>query len=95
MTDGRSDLDRLLAEQRDRFDAEIARSGAVDRVRDIVLARRSTDSFFDLHWQGIAAAVLIAVMLGGAVGLLLPERRVDPVDVAIVDLYDMDQPGNP
>lgn len=95
MTDGRGDLDGLLAEQRNRFDAEIAQSGAVRRVRDTVLARRSTDSLFDLHWRRIAAAVLIAGMLGGAVGLLLPERRVDPVDVAIVDLYDMDQPGTP
>lgn len=95
MTDGRSDLDRLLAEQRDRFDAEIARSGAVERVRDTVLARRSVDSLFGLHWQSIAAAVLVAGMLGGAVGFVLPERRVEPVDVAIVDLYDMDQPGTP
>jgi hypothetical protein len=95
MTDGRGDLDRLLAEQRDVFDAEIARSGAVDRVRDTVLAHRAADSLFVLHWQRIAAAVLIAGMLGGAVGLLLPERRADPVDVAIVDLYDMDQPGSP
>lgn len=95
MTDGRSDLDRLLAERRDQLDSEIARSGAPDRVRDSVLARTSTDTLIGLPWQRIAAAVLVAGMLGVAVDLLLPERPADPVDVAIVDIYDMDQSGTP
>jgi hypothetical protein len=91
---GMSDLprgdrfDRLMVEHREALDREIARSGALERVRDNVMLRRSVDPLQGLHWQRIAAAVLIAGMLGGAVDLLLPEQIVDPVDVA---LYDLDR----
>jgi hypothetical protein len=95
MTDARPGaLDRLMAEYREALDGEVARSGAVRRVRDYVMMRRPVAPLEGLHWQRIAAAVLIASMLGGAVDLLLPERVTDPVDVAIVEaLYDLDQPG--
>jgi hypothetical protein len=63
-------------------------------VRDNVMLRRSASPLAGLPWQRIAAAVLVAGMLGGAVDLLLPERSTDAVDATIVGaLYDLDQLG--
>jgi hypothetical protein len=88
-------FDRLVNSHRDSLDAEIVRSGALKRVRDNVLARHSSDPLAGLHWQRIAAAVLIAGMLGGAVDLLMPDRSAEPVDVAIAEaLYVIDQPDS-
>jgi hypothetical protein len=86
-------LDRLLAEHRAVLDAEVVRSGAPTRVRNAVLTLYSADPLAGLRWQRIAAAVLVAGMLGGAVDLLAPEGATESVDVAIVDaLYVLDQP---
>ncbi len=85
-------LDRLLSGHRAALDAEVARSGAPERVRDAVLRLYSADPLAGLHWQRIAAAVLVAGMLGGAVDLLMPERATEAVDVAFADaLYVVDQ----
>jgi len=89
--DRHSELHRLLAGERDALDREIARSGALVRIRGNVLRRATADPLAGLHWRRIAAAVLIAGMLGCAVDLLLPARAPDPVDVAIVDTpYEFD-----
>jgi hypothetical protein len=82
----RDDLEKLMAEERNALDGEIARSGAPRRVRDSVM-RRSADPLAGLSWQRIAAAVLVAGMLGGAVDLLLPEPGAD--DVTMVSALDM------
>jgi hypothetical protein len=85
----RDDLGRLMAEERDALDREIARSGASRRVRDSVM-RRGADPLAGLSWQRIAAAVLIAGMLGGAVDMLLPEPSVDDVTmVSAIDILDL------
>lgn len=98
MTERRHDaaLDRLFAGEREALDREIARSGAAARVRDTVLARATANPLAGLHWRRIAAAVLVAGMLGCAVDLMLPDRTPDSFDVAIVDpFYDLAQPGSP
>jgi hypothetical protein len=90
---GTDEIERLIAKTRNELDAEIAGSGALARIRDNMLRHASVDPLAGLHWQRIAAAVLIAGMLGGAIDLILPESRADPVEVAIIDpLYDYDQP---
>jgi hypothetical protein len=77
------------------LDAEIVGSGALERVRENVLARHSGNPLAGLPWQRIAAAVLVAGMLGGAVDLLMPDRSAETVDVAIADaLYVIDQPDS-
>ncbi len=74
------------------LDAEIRRSGSLERVRRNVLLRRSGNFLAGISWQRIAAAVLVAGMLGGAVGLVLPQPQpTDTFDVAAVDpLYAVD-----
>ncbi len=86
-------LDRLIAEHRAALDAEIAGSGALLRVREGVLMRAPGDPLDGLQWRRVAAAVLVAGMLGGAVDYLRPESVAEPVGVAAVDvLYDLDWP---
>ncbi|MGH6925059.1 MAG: hypothetical protein ACRED5_15100 [Propylenella sp.] len=93
---GEEALARLIAEHRGALDAEVARSGALPRVRDNVLMRSSYDPLQGLSWRRVAAAVLVAGMLGGAIDLVLPERAPDTADVAIVGvLEDFDQLGLP
>jgi hypothetical protein len=88
MTDG---LHRRLAAYAAAVDAEIQRSGALGRVRRNVLQRRPAGIFLDISWRRIAAAILVAGMLGGAIDLMLPDRQADSFDVAIVDpLYALD-----
>jgi hypothetical protein len=73
------------------LDAEIRKSGALDRVRRNVLTRRSGDVLAGIHWRRVAAAVLVAGMLGGAVDLALMQQAADSFDVAIIDpLYPLD-----
>lgn len=89
------ELDRCLQAFGAELDSEIARSGAPDRVRRNVLRRRSADIFADLSWRRIAAAILVAGMLGAAVDLMFLDRTVDQVDVASVDpLYAFDEAGS-
>lgn len=92
MSDPHRDLDRLLMEHREALDREIARAGAAKRVRDRAM-RRASDPLADLPWQRIAAAVLVAGMLGGAVDLLLPEQSADPAEVTMVSALDEFDPG--
>jgi ABC-type cobalamin transport system ATPase subunit len=88
-------LELLIEAHRATLDADIVRSGALGRVRDNVLARHSVDPLAGLQWQRIAAAVLIAGMLGGAVDLLMPDRSTETVDVAFSEaLFVIDQPDS-
>jgi hypothetical protein len=76
------DFDRKLAAHRDLLDAEIARSDAVARLGRDPLRRHLVAG---MPWRRVAAVVLLAGMLGGALDLVLPETAADPLDVAIVD----------
>jgi hypothetical protein len=85
------DLSRRLSAHGDALDAEIKRSGALSRIRRNVLPRGPADLFAGLTWQRVAAAILIAGALGGAVDLALPESNAEPFDVAAVaPLYAFD-----
>lgn len=85
------ELDRLIAKHRTALDEEIAASGALRRVRHGVLMRASVDPLAGLHWRRVAAVVLVAGMLGGAVDLILPDNAADSFNVATVDaLYDLE-----
>ena len=89
-------LDRGLAAERDARDEAIARAGAVGRVRQAVLAQTPANVLAGLPWPRIAAAILVAGMLGGAVDLmLLPPPPDDPIEVAIADpLYNLPGAGS-
>ena len=83
-------LDRKLAEHRDALDLEISRSGALGRVRKSALARSSANALSDMPWRRIAAAVVVACVLGGAFDLMLPQQLDEPVEVALGDpLFDL------
>ncbi len=88
------DFDRKLAEERDKLDGEIARSGAVARLKHEALKWHSANFLAGMPWRRVAAGVLLAGMLGGGLDLMLPEPIADPLDVSIVDpLDDLDGAG--
>ncbi len=84
-------LDRAILSVRGELDGEIGRSGAIGRVREAALARVPLPSLDPAGWARIAAAVLVAGMLGGAMDLLLARQNRE-ADVALVDpiLYGLD-----
>jgi hypothetical protein len=79
------DLDRKLADDRDQLDAEIARSGALARLGRLAAHRASAGLLADISWRRVAAAVLVAGMLGGVLDLMLPSPPADPIEMALVD----------
>jgi hypothetical protein len=97
MAEDRDDLDLRFAAYRAELDAEIAEHGSLDRVRRAVRAERA---YAGIPWSRIAAAVLLAGMLGGTFDFLLPDRGadgfgIDSFDVAAVDpLYAFDVERN-
>ena len=76
-------LDRALAEHRDALDGDIARSGAAQRVRRHLV--RASDPLAGMRWRSIAAAMLVAGMLGGAIDLALPDPSTELADTAMFD----------
>jgi hypothetical protein len=77
-------LDRGIANGRDDLDRTVDDSGASARVVRRVLARVAPDPLAGLRWQRIAAAILVAGMLGGALDLVMPEPA-DPLDLVMLD----------
>lgn len=83
-------LDALLAAHRADLDAEIAASGSMQRVRDGVLARHAIGAAVALPWLRVAAAVLVAATLGGALDLAWTPPS-DSVELALNDpLYALE-----
>jgi hypothetical protein len=78
-------LDRRLATERNALDQEIARSGALARLRGLPGRRNTADALAGISWRRVAAGVLFAGMLGGALDLMLPSPPADPVEIALVD----------
>jgi len=76
-------FNKALSFERARLDREIAQAGSVERVRRHVLSRRLADPLAGIAWRRVAAAVLVAGMLGGAVDLLLFGGDTDATEVAI------------
>jgi hypothetical protein len=80
-------VDAAIVAMRSSLDRELARSGAVARLHDRVLERKAAAPFAGLRWQRVAAAVLIAGMLGGLTDLLLPERAAQQPDAYFDPAY--------
>jgi hypothetical protein len=76
-------LDGALTRARDDLDRTIAASGAANRVARRIAARASYP-FAGFRWQRIAAAMLVAGMLGGALDLVMPDPA-DPLDLVMLD----------
>ena len=82
-------IDRRLAQHRSELDGAIAESGAVERVSRRVLAQ-APSPWIGVGWQKVAAAVLLAGMLGGAVDLFLAEQAPEAADIVLLDpLYGL------
>lgn len=77
---------------RGEIDDEIARFGSCARVRQRALARLRTHPYAGMDWRKIAAAVLVAGMLGGAFDVLLLQPESAPADFVMVDpvLYGLE-----
>jgi hypothetical protein len=89
------DVERMLVAERASIDGEVMRSGAAARVRSRLLKRVGSDSMAALPWRAIAAAVLVAGMLGSAFDLVLPDNA-ETQDVAMLDPLDaVDGAGGP
>jgi hypothetical protein len=86
------ELDRGIATARGELDDPIRRSGAVGRVRQAALARLPRSPLGRIGLARIAAAVLVAGILGGAIDLLLAGQEGETADVAAVDpvLYGLE-----
>ena len=80
-------LDRALAAHRDVMDQEIARSRAASGIRRRLLSHISADPLAGIAWRSVAAAMLVAGMLGGAIDLVLPEP-LESTDMAMLDPLD-------
>lgn len=85
------DLDSALAEEGMRIDRCIVESGAMVRLSRRTLARISGNPLAGIRWERIAAAMLVAGMLGGAMDLIMPDRAADALDLALLDPLDADQ----
>ena len=82
-------FDSDLAEHRKMLDREIADAHTIARLRRRLL-RRTAGPLAGMNWRRIAAAVLVAGMLGGALDLVLPDASADQTDIAILDPLDLD-----
>ena len=86
------ELDRRIATARGEIDEAIGRSGAVGRVRQAALARLPPSRLGRIGFGRIAAAMLVAAILGGAMDLILAGQEGETADVALVDpvLYGLE-----
>lgn len=88
------DLDAAFAAHRDSLDRNIEASGAAARVSALVLKRLPAAAYEALPWRKVAAAMIVAGALGGAVNLVLPERAGGVSDLVAVDpLLALDDPA--
>lgn len=78
-------LDLALLAERELLDGDIAHSGALSRIRNHVLARLPADPLAGMRWRSVAAAMLVAGVVGGAVDLALPDSAAESSDIAMLD----------
>ena len=85
-------LDRAIASARGEIDDAVGRSGAVGRVRQATLARFPHSRLGRIGLARIAAAMLVAAVLGGVMDLILTGQEGETADVAVVDpvLYGLE-----
>jgi hypothetical protein len=85
------ELDHAMTELRGEIDDTILRSGAAERVRRHVMARVAAGPLAGMRWQRVAAAVLVAGMLGGVMDFMLAGPAGQAQEVAMFDpLYPFD-----
>jgi hypothetical protein len=89
MSKASRDLERQFRDLRDSVDRDVFRIGAVARVKGNVL-REATRPLGGLDWRRLAAGVILAGMLGGALDLMLPEPSPGPSEIAILDPLDLE-----
>jgi hypothetical protein len=82
-------FDHDLAEHREMLDREIAGAHAVAQLKRNLM-RHAAGPLAGMDWRRIAAAVLVAGMLGGALDLMLPDAPTDQTDIAVLDPLDLD-----
>jgi hypothetical protein len=82
-------FDRDLAEHRAALEREIAGANIVAHLRRSLISDIA-GSLAGMAWRRIAAAVIVAGMLGGALDLMLPDSGADQTDIAILDPLDLD-----
>jgi hypothetical protein len=85
-------FDGDLAGHREMLDRDIAGAHTVARLKRS-LARHAGGPLAGMDWRRVAAAVLVAGMLGGALDLMLPDAGADQTDIAILDPLDLDGAG--
>src|SRR5687767_12502338 len=86
-------LDDTLAAHRAELDRALPTAQAVERLRRRTLSQLPAVAFADMHWQGIAAAMLVAGMLGGAMDVFLTERQAPAADAVVLDpLFSLEDP---
>jgi hypothetical protein len=78
------DLDRGLSALRAELDEAVARDGAAGRVSAASMARLPRP-LEGINWRSLAAAMILAALLGGALQALRPPAYADPVGPALLD----------
>ena len=79
-------LDRAISEARRSLDEDMRRTGALERVRADALRKIAARPFAGLKWQRVAAAIVLAGVLGGAMDMVLVEPESEPVEIVALDL---------
>ena len=90
--EGERELDRGIAAEREAWDQEVAGSGTIERVRRRTLARLP-GPLAGLGWQRIAAAALVAGMLGGATERFIAQEAAPEEMVLLDPLYGLNDTG--
>jgi hypothetical protein len=83
------DIDGQFRNLRDLVDEDVLRAGAVARVKTNVL-REATRPLGGLDWRRLAAGIVLAGALGGALDMMLPEPSQEPSEIAILDPLDLE-----
>ena len=82
-------FDRDLADHRAALDREIADAHTIASLKRHLIGDLA-GPLAGMDWRRIAAAVLVAGTLGGALDLMLPDASADQTDIAILDPLDLD-----
>jgi hypothetical protein len=85
--EGERDLDRALAGLRAELDGEIAHGAAMERVTagiigGVAARLRPLDG---IRWRSLAAAMVLAAILGGAFQTLRPPAHAEPLGPVVLD----------
>lgn len=78
-------LDQALRSARDTLDLEARLAGAGERVRRSALARIPANPLAGIEWRKLAAAVLVAGVLGGGADFLLADPAADAPELVMLD----------